>query len=66
MKTLLARDLRGREEGFGPDPLLLKKRGLSDIRSRDISEFKKKILDDKYMDHAINRIAMELSHFLLR
>ena len=65
MKTLLDQDNTVQSGGrFGPDPILLRKKGLSGERPRNISEYKKKILDDRYMEHAINRIAMELSHFL--
>lgn len=48
------------------DPLLLKKQGLPYFRKKDISYYKKLIGDERYMDHAIRRIAMELSHFLFR
>ena len=64
MRTLLDQDNSVQGERYGPDPVLLKKQGLPNPAPRDISEYKKKILDEKYMEHAINRIAMELSHFL--
>lgn len=53
-------------ERFGPDPVLMKKIGAQGDGERDLSFYKQKILDDDYIDHAINRIAMELSHFLSR
>lgn len=31
-----------------------------------IEEFRKKISDDTYLDHAINRIATDLSHYLTK
>jgi Zn-dependent oligopeptidase len=48
------------------DPLVLKKQGITYLQKKDISYYKKKIIDEKYMEHAINRIAMELSHFILK
>ncbi|GIX43395.1 MAG: hypothetical protein KatS3mg129_3128 [Leptospiraceae bacterium] len=48
------------------DPLVLKKQGITYFQKKDISYYKKKIIDEKYMEHAINRIAMELSHFILK
>lgn len=66
MKTLLKQEVSLQWEDFGPDPVLLKKKGSPDPRPRDISEYKKKIVDEKYLDHAIDRIAMELSHFLAK
>ena len=64
MKTLLDQDNSVPGGRFGPDPILSKKKGLAQPAPRDISTYKKKIMDDKYMEHAINMIAMELSHFL--
>jgi len=31
-----------------------------------ITEYQKRIIDDDYMDHAIDKIAAELTHFLLK
>ena len=31
-----------------------------------IEEFRKKIADDSYLDHAITRIATDLSHYLTK
>ena len=64
MRTLV-KDLELAEAGqsFGPDPVLMKKTGNPNL-ARDIDDFKSKIRDKAYMDHAINRIAMELMHFL--
>jgi len=64
MKTLLDRENSVPGEEFGPDPILMRKKGLPNPHPRDISEYKKKITDDSYMEHAIDRIAMELMHFL--
>ncbi len=66
MKTLLEKDFRVHWEKFGPDPILMKKKGLPNPQPRDISVYKKKIVDENYLEHAIDRIAMELSHFLSR
>ncbi|MBL8021642.1 MAG: hypothetical protein JNM27_18365 [Leptospirales bacterium] len=66
MKTLVEAEETLLEEYVGPDPLLMKKRGLPIQGPRDIKAYKKKIKDATYMDHAINRIAMELMHFLVR
>ena len=63
MKTLLEKSASGR---LGPDPVLLKKRGLSDSNPRNISDYKERIKDKDYMEHAIDRIAMELMHFLAK
>lgn len=66
MKTLLEDvALAGEDRGFGPDPVLMKKKGTPYI-DRDIDEFKRKISDKDYMEHAIDRIALELMHFLAR
>lgn len=54
------------ETDYGPDPVLLKKIGQSVDGSKDLRYYKEKIADKKYLDYAINRIAMELSHFLSR
>ena len=64
MKTILAQEKRVHAVNFGPDPLLLKKQGQTEIISRDVNVYKKKIRDNSYMDFAINRIALELMHFL--
>jgi hypothetical protein len=65
MKTLLDQEIPVEGSDFGPDPILMKKRGLPYER-RNIAEFKKKIQDMDYMDHAIDRIALELMHFIAR
>ncbi len=66
MKVLKEKASNAAIPEYGPDPVLMKKIGARDYRSRDLSYYKKKIKDREYMDHAINRIAMELSHFLSR
>ncbi|EPG67047.1 hypothetical protein ACE5IS_12610 [Leptospira wolffii] len=48
---------------FGPDPVILRKRGVP-IKKRKFEDYKKKIEDENYIDFAIDKIAMELSHFL--
>jgi hypothetical protein len=37
-----------------------------EVDSGRIREFRKKIADESYLEHAINRIATDLSHFLTR
>lgn len=70
MKTLLEREDVARrtlsDPKFGPDPVLVKKKGWGEYEPKDISNYKKKIMDDTYLEHAIDKIAMELSHFLSR
>ncbi|MCB1140691.1 MAG: hypothetical protein H7A24_07950 [Leptospiraceae bacterium] len=52
------------EMEFGPDPIILRKRGLArNIRTK-FDLYKKKIEDPSYMEFAINKIALELTHFL--
>ncbi len=48
------------------DPAILKKQGILYLQKKDLSYYRKKIVDENYMDHAINRIAMELMHFILK
>jgi hypothetical protein len=49
---------------YNPDPKILKKKG----QSRDISDryelYKRKISDPKYLNYAIDKLALELTHFL--
>ncbi len=66
MKETLEKDREVLDEEFGYDPVVLRKQGIMSNHHRDISSFKRKIIDDRYMEHAINRIAMELSHFLAK
>ncbi|MCG6140886.1 hypothetical protein EHQ23_08280 [Leptospira bourretii] len=51
-------------EEFGPDPVLLRKRGMASTIQKKFENYKKKIDDPAYMDYAINKIAMEISHFI--
>ena len=37
-----------------------------EVDSEKIREFRKKISDDTYLDHAITRIATDLSHYLTK
>lgn len=64
MKSLLENEQQ--TELFGPDPVLMKKQGQLRSEPRDIREYRRKISDKDYLEHAIDRIAMELSHFLSR
>ncbi|MCU0846568.1 MAG: hypothetical protein MUD12_01615 [Spirochaetes bacterium] len=54
MKDLMKKEDREiKDEGASVDP-------------DKIREFKEKIKDKNYLDHAINRIATDLSHYLTR
>ena len=67
MKTLqIEKNPNKGNGGFGPDPLLRKKQGLKNSLSRDIIGYKDKIEDAGYMRYAIDKIAMELMHFLVK
>lgn len=65
MKTAVDEQAYVDARDYGPDPVLMKKKGMPSDE-RNISEFKKKIMDDHYMEHAIDRIALELMHFLAK
>lgn len=54
MKNLMKMDDREIRQG--------KKSGDSDR----LEDFKKKITDDKYLDHAISKLASDLSHYLTK
>ncbi len=49
---------------FGPDPIILRKKGVTSTAKKKFDLYKKRLDDPNYMDFAINKIAMELSHFL--
>ena len=66
MKTLFEQNFINNSENFGPDPLLCRKKGLKVSISQDILDYKRKIEDPDYMDHAIDRIALELMHFIMK
>jgi len=51
-------------EEFGPDPVMLRKRGMSASINKKFENYKKKVDDPAYMEYAINKIAMEISHFI--
>jgi hypothetical protein len=51
-------------DDFGPDPILLRKRGISRKISGKFEIYKKRINNPFYVDYAINKIALELTHFL--
>lgn len=55
-----------KEEDYGPDPVILRKRGAARKLEKKFELYKKKIEDKGYMDFAINKIALELTHFLSR
>lgn len=50
---------------YGPDPLLMRKTGQKKKRA-GVGEYKRRLDDDQYLDHAIDKIAQELSHFLVK
>ncbi len=43
----------------------IKKEAAKEV-SQKILEYRKKVSDDAYLDHAINRIATDLSHYLTK
>lgn len=49
---------------YGPDPVLLRKRGVARIAKERFELYKRRIEDPAYMEYAINKIASELTHFL--
>lgn len=66
MKILAEKNLAKDDWKFGPDPLLQRKQGLKDTPPRDILEYKEKIEDASYMRYAIDKVALELMHFLVK
>ncbi|MCB1173163.1 MAG: hypothetical protein KDK39_06350 [Leptospiraceae bacterium] len=72
MKTLLEEEASDTEnydpevEDFGPDPVLLRKKGLRQFAMRNMHDFKSRINDEAYLEHAIERIAVELMHHLVK
>lgn len=54
----------GHVQEYGPDPMILRKRGISRVAREKFELYKKKIEDPDYMEYAINKIAVELTHFL--
>lgn len=51
-------------EDYGPDPVILRKRGVARKVQEKFDIYKRKIEDPNYMEYAINKIAVELTHFL--
>ena len=49
---------------FGPNPIILRKRGIYRDMQNKYDLYKRKIEDPGYMEFAINKIAVELTHFL--
>ncbi len=49
---------------YGPDPILLRKRGIARIAREKYELYKRRIEDPNYMEYAINKIASEITHFL--
>ena len=66
MNTLLKKEFPESAGGFRSDPLLHKKKGLRDALPRDILNYKNKVEDKNYMNYAINKIAVELMHFIVK
>ncbi|MCB1179214.1 MAG: hypothetical protein KDK36_16655 [Leptospiraceae bacterium] len=54
----------GRMLEYGPDPIILRKRGVSRKTHQKYDLYKRKINHPDYMEYAINKIAVELTHFL--
>lgn len=70
MKTLLKKENKKENEAvldsFGPDPVILRKKGLRQFANKNMQEFKSRINDEVYLTHAIDRIAVELMHHLVK
>ncbi len=66
METLLGKQETRNEDYLGLDPLLCKKKGLREASFKNILNYKSKLKDQQYMEHAIDKIAMELMHFLVK
>ena len=66
MNTLTKKKQADRENSFWLDPLLLKKQGQKKALNQDINDYKTKIQDEKYINYAIDKIALELMHFLIK
>lgn len=49
---------------FGPDPVMLRKSGQSSKIVKRSEAYKKRLEDPTYMDFAIDKIAVELLHFI--
>ncbi|ASV11543.1 MULTISPECIES: hypothetical protein [Leptospira] len=63
MKSITILGNLAESENFGPDPVILRKRGMP-VKKRKFEDYKKKLEDPSYIDFAIDKIAMEISHFL--
>jgi hypothetical protein len=61
---LYSKGNQGPVHEYGPDPVILRKRGISRVAKEKFELYKKKIEDPDYMEFAINKIALELTHFL--
>ncbi|MCG9874244.1 MAG: hypothetical protein O9346_03240 [Leptospiraceae bacterium] len=64
MKKLSIQGNLAESTGFGPDPVMLRKSGQSSKIIKKSESYKKRILDPNYMDFAIDKIAVELLHFI--
>ena len=64
MKKLSIQGNLAESTGFGPDPVMLRKSGQSSKIIKKSESHKKRILDPNYMDFAIDKIALELLHFI--
>lgn len=49
---------------YGPDPVLLRKKGMSESMQKKYKNYRKKLADPAYMDYAIHKIALEISHYI--
>lgn len=64
MKKIAVQGNLAEVSDYGPDPVMLRKSGRSTKNSRKSEAYKKRIEDPTYMDFAINKIAVELLHFI--
>ena len=64
MKVASVLDFSIDKQQYGPDPVILRKKGMESPLLRKYEIYKQRIESPEYMDYAIGKIAMEISHFL--
>lgn len=64
MKKIAVQGNLAQVSDYGPDPVMLRKSGQSQKKKKISNNYKKRLDDPSYMDFAINKIAVELLHFI--
>ncbi|WCL47930.1 hypothetical protein [Leptospira sp. GIMC2001] len=64
MKKLLVQGNLAEAPSYGPDPVMLRKSGQASKLKKKSESYKQRIDDPSYMDFAIDKIAVELLHFI--